>query len=437
MAGTHTGMDELAELAERTTTAARRGLFYGWYIVAAGAGTNFVVIGLVTFSFGVFIEPMQRELGWSVAAISLGVSLRSFEQGLLAPITGVLVDRLGPRRMAMVGIVVLTFGLLLFSQARTLPVYYVASIVMAFGQGLGSLTPFSAALMFWFDRKRGRAMGLLNTGNGAGYLITPVVAALITLVGWRETLIISAVAVFVVGIPLAAVLRDRPEPYGYAPDGAEPRPHERGRLPAPSGMSVAEGLRVPTFYLLAVSTALSGGMIISWIVHQVPHLRNVGFSLGEAALIAGVYGAFQLVLRPLVGIAGDRFGRLRLYALAFYAQGVGLVIFANLTPDRLWLLPFYYATFAFGNSAWIVLQMTLIADYFGTKRFATLRGLSSTLNMPVGVGAPFLAGFVFDQTGSYREIFMIYAAFAAFGGVLIALIRRPFYADLPHAAPGE
>ena len=421
-------------MAGRTSTAARRGLFYGWYIVLAGAGTNFVVFGLVSFSFGVFIAPMQRELGWSVAAISLGVSLRSFEQGLLAPITGVLVDRLGPRRMAMTGIVVLAVGLVLFSQARTLQVYYAASILMAFGQSLGSLTPFSAALVFWFERKRGRAMGLLNTGNGAGPLITPVVAALITLVGWRETLLISAVAVLVIGLPLAAVLRDRPEPYGYAVDGDEPRLRERGRVPAPSGMSVAEGLRTPAFYLIAVSSALSGGMIISWIVHQVPHMQSVGFSLGGAALLAGLYGAFQLALRPLVGMAGDRFGRVRLYTIAFAAQGVGLVIFANLTSDRLWLLPLYYATFSFGNSAWVVLQLTLVADYFGTWRFATLRGLASTLSMPVGIGAPFLAGFVFDQTGSYREIFMVYAAFAAFGGVLIAMIRRPFFSELDRGA---
>ena len=419
--------------APQAAAAARRGLFYGWYIVAAGAGTNFVVIGFVTFSFSVFIGPIGDELGWSVAAISLGVSLRSFEQGLLAPVTGVMVDRLGPRRMAMTGILVLTAGLVLFSQARTLEVYYAASVLMAFGQSLGSLTPFSAALMFWFERKRGRAMGLLNTGNGAGYLMTPAVAWLVMQYGWRETLLIAAAAVLLAGIPLAAVLRDRPEPYGYAPDGAPPQPP--GVAPAAGGMSVGEGLRTPAFYLLAVSTALSGGMIISWIVHQVPHMESVGFSLGGAAIVAGVYGACQLALRPLVGWAGDRFGRVRLYAIAFAAQGAGLVVFANLTADRLWLLPLYYATFAFGNSTWIVLQMALIADYFGPRRFATLRGLASTLNMPVGIVWPFLAGWVFDQTGSYREIFMVYAALAASGAVLIMLIRRPFWSGAQPPAP--
>ena len=430
MAVTHAGMAEIAEVAERAAVIARRGIFYGWYIVAAGAGTNFIVIGLVTFSFGVFIGPIRDELGWSVAAISLGVSLRSFEQGLLAPITGILIDRLGPRRMAMTGIVFTSIGLVVFSQARTLEIYYASSLLLAFGQSLGSLQPFSAALMFWFQRKRGRAMGLLNTGNGAGYLMTPGVAILVTQVGWRETLLMAAVVVLFAGIPLAMVLRNRPEPYGYSADGDEPEPGEAGVTPEASGMSVGEGLRTPTFYLLAVSTALSGGVIISWIVHQIPHLESVGFSLSGAATIAGIYGACQLALRPLVGWMGDRFGRVGMYSLAFVAQGVGMVIFANMTSDRLWLLPFYYATFAFGNSTWIVLQMTLVADYFGPRRFATLRGFASSLNMPVGIISPFLAGYIFDQTGSYREIFMIYAALAACGSVMILMIRRPFWADV-------
>ena len=436
MAVTHAGMSEVAEIvAERAAVAVRRGFYYGWYIVAAGAGPNFLVIGLVTFSFGVFIGPMRDELGWSVAAIAAGQSLRSFEQGLLAPVTGVMIDRLGPRKMAITGIIFTTIGLVVFSQARTLEIYYLSSLILAFGQSLGSLQPFSAALMFWFQRKRGRAMGLLNTGNGAGHLMAPVVAIIVTLIGWRETLLVAAVVVLVAGIPLAMVLRDRPEPYGYTIDGDEPEPgaSEASLAPEATGMAVGEGLRTPTFYLLSVSTALAGGVIISWIVHQIPHMQSVGFSLAGAATIAGIYGACQLALRPIVGWMGDRFGRVRLYSSAFVCQGLGMIIFAQLTADRLWLLPFYFALFAFGSSTWIVLQMTLVADYFGPRRFATLRGFASTLNMPVGIISPFLAGYIFDRTGSYVEIFTVYALLAMTGSVMILMIRRPFWADVVRA----
>ncbi|MSQ29898.1 MAG: MFS transporter [Dehalococcoidia bacterium] len=144
------------------------GLFWGWYVAAGGAASNFLVIGIATFGFGVFVRPMREELGWSVAAISLGISLRSFEQGLLAPVTGALVDRLGPRRMAVSGLLFLVAGLVMFAQAHTLSWFYASSLVIALGQSTASFTPFSAVIVTWFRRMRGRAMGILNTATEPG-----------------------------------------------------------------------------------------------------------------------------------------------------------------------------------------------------------------------------------------------------------------------------
>jgi sugar phosphate permease len=135
---------------------ARRGLFYGWWVTLGGAASNFLVIGIVAFGFGVFVQPLRDEMGWSVAAISAGVSLRSAEQGLLAPLTGMLVDRVGPRRMAIGGMIMLVVGLVLFSQARSLTAFYVSSLVIALGQSTASFTPFSVAVVAWFRRMRGR-----------------------------------------------------------------------------------------------------------------------------------------------------------------------------------------------------------------------------------------------------------------------------------------
>ena len=135
-------------------------LFYGWYIALAGAFTSFLTFGVVGFGFGVFIEPIREETGWSLAAISVGFSLRSFEHGLLAPVTGALVDRLGARRMALSGVLIVGVGLVLFSQSRVLWVYYLASLVIASGESLGSSTAYSASLMRWFDhRSEGRRSG--------------------------------------------------------------------------------------------------------------------------------------------------------------------------------------------------------------------------------------------------------------------------------------
>src|SRR5215208_5806110 len=98
--------------------------FYGWYVAGGGAVSNFFVLGVGLFGLGVFITPMREELGWSVAAITAGASLRTFEQGFLGPLGGLFVDWFGPRKMATLGLCFLLAGLIMLSQARTLPMYY-------------------------------------------------------------------------------------------------------------------------------------------------------------------------------------------------------------------------------------------------------------------------------------------------------------------------
>jgi MFS family permease len=422
--------------------AARSGpprIFYGWYIVLAGALNNFFVIGITIFGFGVFYEPMRAELGWSMTAIMAGVSVRSFQNGFLAPVAGTLVDRFGPRTMALVGITVLTAGLLLYSQAHELWVYYLASVIIAVGQSLGSISAYSLALMNWFHKKRGRVLGLLNSGNAVGFFSVGILGALITVVGWRATLIIAAAAIFVFGIPLALVLRDRPEPYGFAPDGeplgkavqddvsggAAPEPAVQATPVEQLGMTVSQTLRTPAFYMLALANAAAGAGLNAWVSLQVAHLQNGGFSLQLIGVLSAVYGVLQVVLRIAGGWAGDLLGRRQLYRTGFLFQAVGLIAFANTTADRAWLLPIYYVAFAFGHAVQASVGQTVTADYFGTRRFATIMGMNQLLTLPVGVLSPIFAGWLFDHTGSYAPAFMAYGVTAATGILWLLLIRRP------------
>ena len=427
-------MSGVARTAERLSS----GLFYGWYIAGAGATTNFIVGGITSFGFAVFISPIQDSTGWGAAVITIGYSIRAFEAGLMAPFTGILVDRVGPRRMAILGIFVTASGVLLFSQAHEVWVFYVSSLVIALGQSVGGFVAFSSAVMRWFHHKRGRAMGILTAGNGAGYLMAPVLAVLITSIGWRGTLVIAAFAIIAMGIPLAMVLRDRPEPYGYHPDGEAPPEDpavpsgEELRAPPPSdtGMTVSEALHTPAMYLLMIAIALAGPTQNVFIILNISHMQNVGFSALGAAFVVGIYGVVQVILRPFGGWAADIIGRRRTYLATFLLQGVGLILFANLTDGRLWILPLFYLTYAVGHGMYVVLFMTMTADYFGARRFATLRGVTMTLQMPFGMVLPIIAASVFDATGSYRVIFMIYALVASFGALMVALIRRPTWGEL-------
>ena len=410
----------------------RSGLFYGWYIALSGAASNFLIIGITLFGFGVFIGEFRQEFGWSVKAIALGISIRSLEQGVLSPFTGYLIDRYGPRKMSITSTIIIALSLFMFSQVRHLPVYYAASAIMAFGQSLGGFSTFSTALMAWFQRKRGRAMGIIYAGNGLGYLGALIVAAMVGAMGWRGALLGLGLVMLVVGIPLSLVLRDRPEPYGYSPDG-EPLKSAAspgGGRPATTGMEVRETLHTPAFYLLVLATAFGGAIQGPWAVFSVPHYQTVGFSTATAGALVAAYGLLQVPLRLALGPLGDRYGRRYLYILGFLLAPIGMACVSYISPDRLWLLPPFYLFYGAGHALWGIGNQTIIADYFGTKRFATIRGLSQSLQLPIAIVTPLFVGAVFDHGGSYRPAFLVLAAIQAVGAVWVLLIRRPLWKDV-------
>jgi sugar phosphate permease len=422
-----------------------RNVFYGWYIAAAGACSGFLLVGITAFGFGFFISRFREEFGWSVQAIGLGVSIRSLEQGMLSPFMGNIMDRLGARRAALTGITIIAASLFLFSRANTLPLYYTASIVMAVGQSLGGYSAFSLAAMNWFSKKRGRAMGVMNIGNGAAYAMPLIIAAISSALGFRTALVILGVAVLVVGIPLAMVIRDRPESVGLLPDGDRPPvgyaapPDGNGRAAAGpsrtgSGLSVSEVLRIPAFYLLLLTSVSIGAGMNAWVTFQIPALEADGFSLKAAGLMTLVYGLVQIPMRFVIGWAGDTMGRRRLYMATCVLFPIGLMIFAFLSPSRLWLLPAYYLTFALGHAGWVIGSSTLAADYFGTRRLATIRGLNQSLQVPMSVAVPIFAGGVFDRYGSYQWAFLILGLLGCTALLWFSLVRRPLWAEASKAA---
>ena len=412
----------------------KRNLFYGWYIAAAGAGTNFFVLGITFFGFGVFLEAFRVTYGWSVTAIALGYSIRTLELGLLAPLTGYIADRLGPRKMAVAGVIVMSLSLVLFWQATTLPLYYVACIVMGLGQSIGGPNAFSLAIMRWFVKKRGQAMSVITTGNGFGYFSTLILAATIGAFGFHEAFLVLAAAIFIGGLPLALVIRDRPEELGLKPDGeaaAGEGAKARGARDA-DGVEVADAMRMPAFYLLTLGLAAGAAAQLVWIVFQVPHLMAAGFSLGFVGVMAATYGLAAIPLRWAVGWLGDRFGRKQAYMFAVTLEGIGLCFLAFVTPERWWLFIPFFLTFGIGHAGWLVLQHTLIADFFGAKRFATLRGFANTIQIPVSVLVPLFMGYVFDTQGTYDFALLVVAAIVVCGALSLALIRRPMWSDMPH-----
>ncbi|HYR37060.1 MAG TPA: MFS transporter, partial [Burkholderiales bacterium] len=207
-------------------------LFYGWYMVAAGSAMQFLQAGLMTQSFGAYVAVLQAERGWSKTALSGAAALQQMESAMLGPLLGWFIDRFGPQGMIRVGIVVFGCGLMLLSQTDTLPTFYAAFVVIALGASFCGMFPINTALIHWFERWRARALSSMSIGLALGGISLPVVAWSLQTFGWRATAFSSGVIAIVAGLPLALVIRRRPEDHGDTVDGVPPTPYTASGEPA-------------------------------------------------------------------------------------------------------------------------------------------------------------------------------------------------------------
>ncbi len=407
-------------------------VFYGWYIVAAGTISGFINLAIVQIGMGAFIKDVQQEFGWSLAAISLGFSIKQFEQGALGPLSGYLIDRLGPRIMGSFGIIVMFIGLLLFSRMDSLRGFYIASMVIALGQGMGAMNAFMTALVHWFQRKRGTASAFLGMGQAMGYVGVYPVTLLLVIYGWRDAIFIAAIGFLIISLPLAQIIRHRPEPYGYLPDGRQSTPED---IKAPltndrkgqeeESFTVKDAMKHPSFWLLLIARALYGLTTTVHHVHQIPHMINRGFTTQGSGLLVAYYGLTQMVGRLLFGPIADRIGRHRMYMLCFLMLGAGWFAFAFISPQSVWSVVVFFFFYGTGHAAHTVTSQTVVADFFGTKRYATIRGIMSTLSLAISVMGPIYAGIMFDIFNNYTLAFLILGPIITLGTLSVYLAGTP------------
>src|SRR5687768_8708999 len=150
----------VTERRVRGVRARARGVFFGWWIVAATAGIQLLQAGLMMQAYGAYVSVLRTDFGWSKTALSLGYALQ--------PVQGWLVDRFGPRLVMRVGMVMFGAGFILFSQIQSLSQFYIVFALMAIGSSLGGFMTITTTLVQWFERRRATAMSISQTGMSVG-----------------------------------------------------------------------------------------------------------------------------------------------------------------------------------------------------------------------------------------------------------------------------
>ncbi len=375
------------------------------------------------FSFPIFFVALLEEFGWSRGATAAAFSISSVTQGLLSPIVGMLVDRLGPRRIMLGGACLLGSACALSSQIGSLwSLYTVTGVLAAAGVCAVSWVPTGALIARWFTERRSSMMGLAFSGMGAGVLVIgPLAQWLIEGYGWRAAYLVLGVGTLLVLVPVIW-LGVREAPVVAAPNrGAMGGP---APWPATAGGEIGDALRTPAFWALFCAYLCTPLAVFSVVTHQVAFAVDQGFPRLLVAGIFGLTGLLSVVGRIVFGIAADRIGRAPSATISYACTAVGTLCLLGLEVwPHVAALYAYAFFFGLGFGARGPIITAIAVDLFPGRRFGVIYGILSVGNGIGGGIAPWFGGVVHDLTGSYRLAFLIAVGFCALGAVCFWLAR--------------
>lgn len=439
-----------------------RGMFYGWKLVIICVFMLSLMSVAVFQGLGTFLVALERKFQWSRTSMSLAFSLARGESAVLGPIEGWLIDKLGNRRMILIGYVVMALGFIYFSSIEwlgglgllawmdfalaalpfdsvdeTLIHFYIAFLIITLGSGLGGWLAMISMVNNWFVRKRSLAIATAMSGIHIGGYMVYALAYGVDNHGFEWTTL--GIGVFLLAIigPVSMAVRNRPEDMGLRPDGDRPSPARQSETQsgqatqasqeddagAEPEFTARQALKTRAFWALTLVHLSSSISIVTLSIHLAPKLTDMGFTLEQAALIPIVYTTVAFPSQFVAGFIADRLPKpiVTFVFLIFQATGILAIAFAETAP----MAVLFGVLYGIGFGGRIPLLTAIRGEYFGRKAFATIMGLSQMPNNIAMIFAPLYAGYIYDRFDSYFISFLTFAVLAYLGAGLMLTVRKP------------
>jgi MFS family permease len=399
-----------------------------WWLVIFGCITHAVNTGFCYFGMSAFFPSFEREFGWSRTAISGAFSLARIESGILGPVEGYFVDRVGPRRIMFIGIVICVMGFFALSLVDSLPMLYASLILgIVLGSSLGYHMPISLLIAKIFRERRSLAFGIFRMGPGISGPLVPIVGWLIGAWGWRTAAALSGIVLLIVGLPLAYAISHIAQSHEAeiergSQTGAGESRSRQGPADDPE-FTLSEVLRLKSFWFLSTSGALRHMVTEGVSVHFVILLVDRGWSTAAASTLLGLSTLIGAPARIGMGWLGDIVEKRLLNIGLLLALALSVFFMGWSAEPALFTSFMVVYSLAYGGLA--SLQEPIRADYFGTRAFATIQGVSRTVTTIGTFLGPVVAGFCYDVTKSYTIAFGIFAAVSLVSTLLMFLAKRP------------
>jgi MFS family permease len=393
---------------------------YRYIIAAACFGTQAVGVGLFV-SYGVFINPLIEEFGWSRAAISGASSLSFFLMGLLGVYVGRLNDTIGPRKVMLVTTCFIGLGFFLTSKTQSIwQLYLFYGILAGIGYSAIDVIALSTTAR-WFVKKRGSVTGLVKVGTGAGQLIVPLTASLlITGFGWRRAFVAIGIFGMLLLILISRLLRRDPEEVGLnAKEKASPK--TKVKVFEGTDLSFDQAIRTHQFWLIFIVNFIVVYCLLIILVHIVPFTRDLGVSAAKAAGVLSTIGGVSMLGRFSAGLFIDRFNS-RLCMIVCFVLLISTLLWLQMA-DELWMIYLFAACYGIAHGGFFTAISPIVAEYFGIGAHGVLFGTIVFSGCFGGSIGPIVAGHIFDLTGSYSPAFWLSTVIALLGLGFILLLK--------------
>lgn len=381
-------------------------------VAATGFLALFSIVGLALYGLPFYYDFMVKEFGWSKTQVTSGNALSKLLIGpLFGFIAGWVVDKFGPRRLMMTGILMAGGALIGLSWMTSLWMFYLFYLFNALGYVCGGPLPNQVLLSRWFDKSRGKAMGFAYLGIGVGGALVPLLAVYLNnTLGWRGALRVLGILMIALALPMAYFVKESPE-------------GEEGNKDAAPIAPMGKIFRSPAFYLLALGSMCSIGAVGGTNQHLKLFLSlDQGYGQDDAAKIFSLILTFSIIGRLLMGWLTDYFPKkyVMLIIYLLIVAAIPLLFFAS-TPGVMYL---FAAIFGLGLGGEYLIIPLMAAELFGVKVLGRLLGVILTADGVAEAVSPMFIGYLRDQTGSYRLGFSVLIGIALLGALAVAMLPR-------------
>lgn len=405
------------------------------WTVALAAAMGYSAAGLQGYGFGPFVVPLEQEFGWSRAQVMIGLTISGIFSLALSILVGMAIDRLGARRIGMMGLTLKCGGFALLATATgSLLNWSLLWAVVSLGVILVQANVWTSAIAARFDKGRGFAMAVALAGSSLTAALAPVIASLLMADhGWRFAMAGIGAIWFAVAFPLVFLLFR-----GRGTSGTVAAPAASAGSPAAElpGLTMREAIRLRAFWFIAGGNFVFTFYTMALAPNLVPLLGEKGASLQAAAQIASLVGIVSLIARLTGGFLLDRFPPNVVATVIFLLPVAGCGLMLIDSPSYL-ILAVAVASFGatIGAEHDVIFYMT--SRHMGLKSFGALLGAILTASSVAAIIAPVVVGWIHDRTGSYDTVLVILMALMAVASLGMAFMGKPRHDWSLPAGPGE